>query len=328
MPSALRTVDEVRPLIQAGRPLLLAGEAELLAALPPGSWIGGSIPYFITDAGGACVRDALLVTELPPAVEAVRIDRYDAGTLERVYDDGAAWAFSVMIVPAASPTHLGFALGAPTYRSFGVKPLVGWVSGVHLSELGLARPRVFDGRAAAPLEDGAVVLRARLAPGKVAEVGIVNVFDPGGTPAIEFEQDGLTAREALVDGVRRPLAAWIAERRLDLRLPLVANYLGSCVNVSFQGVDPDGTVRFYAPVFAGVRYSPARPVHDPAGELVRRLPAGAAGRVAFSCNCVLNYAALEGKATGPFVGPVTFGEIAYQLLNQTLVYLVIDDAGA
>jgi hypothetical protein len=26
------------------------------------------------------------------------------------------------------------------------------------------------------------------------------------------------------------------------------------------------------------------------------------------------------------VGPVTFGEIAYQLLNQTLVYLSLEDA--
>ena len=45
----------------------------------------------------------------------------------------------------------------------------------------------------------------------------------------------------------------------------------------------------------------------------------------FSCNCVLNYlyAGLEGKKTGEFNGPATFGEIAYQLLNQTLVYLTI-----
>ena len=32
---------------------------------------------------------------------------------------------------------------------------------------------------------------------------------------------------------------------------------------------------------------------------------------------------LEGKKTGAFTGPITFGEIAYQLLNQTLVYLEV-----
>jgi hypothetical protein len=36
---------------------------------------------------------------------------------------------------------------------------------------------------------------------------------------------------------------------------------------------------------------------------------------------------LAGKQTGAFTGPVTFGEVAYQLLNQTLVYLKIHDLG-
>jgi hypothetical protein len=34
---------------------------------------------------------------------------------------------------------------------------------------------------------------------------------------------------------------------------------------------------------------------------------------------------LESKKTNHFVGPITFGEIAYQLLNQTLVYLEVHD---
>ena len=44
-----------------------------------------------------------------------------------------------------------------------------------------------------------------------------------------------------------------------------------------------------------------------------------------SFNCILNYlnASLEGRTTTGFVGPVTFGEIAYILLNQTLVRLDI-----
>ena len=36
-------------------------------------------------------------------------------------------------------------------------------------------------------------------------------------------------------------------------------------------------------------------------------------------------ATLENKKTGSFVGPITFGEIAYQLLNQTIVYLEVKD---
>jgi hypothetical protein len=46
-------------------------------------------------------------------------------------------------------------------------------------------------------------------------------------------------------------------------------------------------------------------------------------KILFSCNCILNYiyAELEGKKTGNATGPITFGEIAYQLLNQTFVYI-------
>jgi hypothetical protein len=34
---------------------------------------------------------------------------------------------------------------------------------------------------------------------------------------------------------------------------------------------------------------------------------------------------LEGKKTGGVTGPITFGEIAYQLLNQTLAYISVKD---
>lgn len=40
------------------------------------------------------------------------------------------------------------------------------------------------------------------------------------------------------------------------------------------------------------------------------------------------YAELEGRQAGGFVGPVTFGEIAYVLLNQTLVRLSVSPSEA
>ena len=57
-------------------------------------------------------------------------------------------------------------------------------------------------------------------------------------------------------------------------------------------------------------------------------PVGHAETNAFTCNCILNYvhSSLEGRRTGDVVGPMTFGEIAYQLLNQTLVYVTVSDA--
>ena len=48
----------------------------------------------------------------------------------------------------------------------------------------------------------------------------------------------------------------------------------------------------------------------------------------YSCNCILNYlyGEMEGKSVSGFTGPMTFGEIAYMLLNQTLVRLELQKA--
>jgi hypothetical protein len=62
-------------------------------------------------------------------------------------------------------------------------------------------------------------------------------------------------------------------------------------------------------------------VPDYAAAFRARLADYDASGAAFSCNCILNFlfGELEGKAIGGVEGPVTFGEIAYQLLNQTMV---------
>jgi hypothetical protein len=100
------------------------------------------------------------------------------------------------------------------------------------------------------------------------------------------------------------------------------------INVTFQEIDEDKkTVSFYAPVFSGVEYKLSAPVDDYVSSFQSSLPK-LDNVVTFSCNCVLNYlhSGLEGKTTQGMTGPMTFGEIAYQLLNQTLVYLTVDDA--
>ena len=104
--------------------------------------------------------------------------------------------------------------------------------------------------------------------------------------------------------------------------------MGAMVNVSFQSVDTEhDKVAFYAPVFPGVEYKVARPVGSYETEFCKHLN-GKGPEPLFTCNCILNYlyAHLEGKKTGSMVGPITFGEIAYMLLNQTLVYLTVQSA--
>jgi hypothetical protein len=123
------------------------------------------------------------------------------------------------------------------------------------------------------------------------------------------------------------LADYIAANAISTEFPLVGDYAGTNINVSFQKVNAEArTVDLYAPVFPGVEYRFARPITDYA-EAFDRETAGAERESLFACNCILNYllAGLEGKKTGSITGPITFGEIAHQLLNQTMVQLAIRD---
>jgi hypothetical protein len=324
MRQSLITIDEARRLIASGRPLLLAADETALAQLPAGRWIAGTIPYFMAAAGGVTSRDRVFVTELPDEVAEVEIRTYDATSLRDLYSDAPANGFTVLIIPAGSVAHQAFALEAPTYRGFGVHPLVGWIAGVHLDELGTRTAKAFSGEARDADPTRAVAMHVHLPPTRAVEVGIVNLFHQGTGDTIKFAESGFSVGEAIINGERRNLAAYIRERGLDTRCPLVADYYGVGINVSIQAVDSDRVV-FYAPVFADIEYRHASPVADYVAEFDAAMPQGS--DIAFSCNCILNYlySNLEGRRTSGVVGPATFGEIAYQLLNQTLVYMTLVD---
>jgi hypothetical protein len=165
-----------------------------------------------------------------------------------------------------------------------------------------------------------------LAPEQHATVDIVNLFSKGEGDRIKFAEKGFSAKTALVNDKKVDFAEYLTARAADTKLPLVADYHGAMVNVSFQSVDPkNGGVKFYAPVFPGIEYRIAAPVDDYVGSFAGRF--GADGpELTFSCNCILNYvyAGLEGRSIGRLAGPMTFGEIAYMLLNQTAVYLTVE----
>lgn len=313
-------------MIEAGQRLYLAGHEEALRQLPKGVWMGGTIPYFMAEAGGEMSREKVYVASIGEPFEDVELTIYDSEHLAKVYEEIPEHGIGMIVIPALSPTHLSFALKAPKYEGFGSKPLVGWISGVHLDELGKLSPKVFNGQSGEIIEDGAVVMSARLPDNKVADVNILNIFEQGDGDSIEFAEDGFSAKEARINGETRDFAAYIEEKKLDTRLPLVANYSGAMVNTSFQNVG-DGKVDFYAPVFAGLTYKHAAPVENYVAEFSKQLESCDVENIMFSCNCILNYlySELEGKQTGGVTGPITFGEIAYQLLNQTLAYVSIYD---
>jgi uncharacterized protein DUF6976 len=307
----LLEVDAVAALISRGETLLLAGDERRLRRLPRGRWIAGTIPYFMSDEGGVVDRRRIFVERLPFGFGHVSIRRYDEGGIARVYADLPPNTIGVIILPSGSPVHGSFAVNAPGYARFASAPLFGWVSGVHLSEIGTTSPKVFDGSTGDVLDRHAVVMHVAVPPGTTMELAILNIFEEGDGPAIVFPSTGFTPTTAIVDGRECNFAEYVRDSALDIRLPLVAHELGQGgvrINVSFQSTD-------------------ARPVRDYVDAFVSALPTAVGHRIVFGCNCVLNYvhSALEGRRTGDIVGPITFGEIAYQLLNQTMVYLTVND---
>lgn len=324
----LISVSAAADLIRRGLPLSLAGPESALDQLPPGNWIGGTTPYFMVAAGGTVVTQGqVFATDLSSLGE-VHIASYDADGLAGIAAHAPDNGFSLTIIPAGGQAHQRFAAEAANFPDAFIKPTVGWIAGVHLSDLGRATPKVYDGRTATKYEDRAVVAYVSLPADKMASVEIVNLFEPDDGDVLHFADTSFEVSQCEVNGERVGFAQYLSRRGLTHgKLPLVGDFSGAHINVSLQSVDEaSGLVKLYAPVFSGVDYRFAKPVADYAQAFRARLAQIDAQGVVLGCNCILNFAfgELEGKAIGGVQGPVTFGEIAYQLLNQTMVMIRID----
>ena len=324
----MRSVKEVSHLLAAGKSLLLAGDEELLRALPAGNWIGGTTSSFLSGGMGISTHEQLFVTELPDFAGAIDIRSYDEKSIAQVYCDAPDNGFSFIIIPYRCRTHLTFGMHAPGFENFALRPLVGWISCTSRRDDPESAPLAFDGREPRQQREGAMVMHVSLPPGKAADIGMINPFEQGDGDRIRFPATGFSTSDAYINGVKTDFAAYLCEKKLDLRLPLVADHSGVMLNTTFRGEPrPGSKVHFYNAVFDFLEYRHAQPIADYRDHFTRRLFGGHGVQTLFACNCVLNYTLshMEGRRIDCPPGPITFGEIAYQTLNQTLVYLRIID---
>jgi len=325
----LHSIPEVQAAITAGKSLFLAASRESLSQLPRGNWIGGTISYFMTGEGGLMSEDCIFVTEVPDFALAANAADYGHESLAQLYRDAPANGFTFVVLPGSSEVLKTFAEQVPTYDGFLMRPVVGWVAGVRVDRIGKDVPAVFNGKTGAVFEDRCVALHVSLPANKLADLDIVNIFESGDGDVIRFEKGGFQVSECLIAGEKQNLADYIGKNAIPVELPLVGDYNGSSINVSIQKVDRLArTVDLFAPVFPGVDYRVAKPVADYSNAFAHAV-AAELQEPAFACNCILNYlyGNLEGKKTGSVTGPITFGEIAHQLVNQTMVRLYLRDIG-
>ena len=318
----LLSFDETAKMIASGKFLHIAGTENLLKKLPKGNWIGGSTEYFMSKEGGKVTNDKLFVDNFP--YEKFSIRTYDKNSIVRVAADAFDNGFSIVILPFDSIVHKTYAGKAPEFEGMFMKNLIGWVSGVNLNVAGQT-PIAVNGLTGEVLTDKAVVLHVEVPKDKMVSIGIVNIFTQDeNSPVFEFTVEGFSAKKCLVNGKETDLADFIAQNKIDTKLPLIGDYSGQGVNISIKSIE-DGVVNFYAPVFSGIKYKMAKVIKDYVKEFNSQLKTLKNVDAAFSCNCILNflYGELENKDIDSFFGPITFGEVAYQLVNQTLVYVTI-----
>ena len=318
--------EEAARLIRTGEWLAIGADEAVMKRLPEGNWIGGTIPYFMGQDGGETSREKVHVTPLPSLGRGKPwIKRYTVNDLNRICADGPDHGYTLLILPAMTEVHEHYARNAPEFEDMFLKPVLGWVAGIHLDDMGHASPAAVDGSRGEFCHDQAVALHVPLPEDQVAEIGIVNIFEQDDGDVIRFPKASFKVGGCTVNGQPDNFAEYLKRRNVDQRLPLVADYCGSMINVSVKAVDDASrSVELYAPVFPDVEYQLARPVKDYVHAFEQALPNE--GRdAACSFNCVLNflYSELEGRRTSGFNGPMTFGEVAYQLLNQTMVYMSV-----
>ena len=328
MKKIMHTSEEVIKLIAQDKVLLLSGNEDVLKKLPKGKWIGGTSSYFMSENGGIISDELIEVTEIPDYITDYKINYYDSDSIKNIYKDGFETGFSVVIIPAFSETHLLFAKEVYTFEKFATIPLVGWISGINLDNKNASTPKVFSGTDASYCFEKAIVAHFQIPENKFADVTIINTFYADGGDEIEFPYSGFEAENVSINGKQMNFSDYLKNNNVNIDLPLVANYNGVMINVSFKENDINSKkVQFFAPVFNGIKYYLGKTKGDYITEVMKEIHAAHDINYTFSCNCILNFLHLDlkGKKTGNITGPITFGEIAYQLLNQTLVNLEVRD---
>ncbi|MCL1997322.1 MAG: hypothetical protein FWG65_00970 [Turicibacter sp.] len=321
------TFEETAELILANKVLHIAGSEQLLRKLPIGNWVGGSTEYFMTTTGGVISDERLLVAAFDCSDFSIRT--YDLATIKHIatntFDDG----FSIALLPVESPIHREFSANATFYNGMFIKALVGWVTGTNPDKPEQV-PLVVNGKTGEIFTDKAVVLGIQT--GKTTIINIVNIFEEDkNSPTITFKEffdKGFLVEYCFVNGKKTVFADYLESHNIDAKLPLIGRFAGANLNTSIWSIQ-DGKVHFASPIFGDMEYRFAKPIPDYEAAFIEKLNGLTSEKPLFSVNCIGNFwhGRLEGKLSdaiaATFVGPVSFGEIAYQLVNQTLVYVTV-----
>lgn len=326
MDTKLRTIDEVEKLILKNRTLVIAGNENLLSKLPAGNWIGGTNPYLLGEDGAKYSTDKLYVKDFTDICISSKKRYYSISEIEEITTDGFENGIIFVIVPGFSEIHYKFSIKAPNLDNQFINPLIGWVSGSKFEEIKSGVPSCYVSNEIS--KEKIAVMHLELPKNKVGRVEIINLYEQDEGQEITFPEDGFQNTHFFVDGKKENIFDYFEKNKIDWHLPLVANYSGAKVNVGMIKDDTNKKPLFAAPVFKNVKYKIAKNINiDYINEFLNIFNKERDSRIEYSYSCLYNYFNfnLEGKKIPGVTGTFTFGEFAYQLLNVTFVYLIIEE---
>jgi hypothetical protein len=324
--NTLLSLAETNALVAQGRLLVCAADESTLFKIDKGNWIGGTIPYFMDKSGGTKNSDKVFVTDFTNIALSSTIKTYSAEQLDALLADRPANGFTYILLPAFSEIHLQYALQAAAMPTIFDSPITGWITGKDLNA-DQQTPQTLLGSTGQASSSIGLAIHIELPATQYAEIEIVNIFEPRGDDIITFPENTFSPSACFINGQPANLAEYVAKNDIDTRLPLVADCEGALINSSIQSIQKDdNTVNLYGPVLADESYSFAKPIANYMQKFDDFVPDDMQS-VVTSCNCILNYlyCELDGKQNKDMTGSFTFGEIAYILLNQTMVSLSIKD---
>jgi hypothetical protein len=328
MESKLYSKQEVIDFINAGRIMMLSGSENALKGLPAGKWIAGSTPYFV-DGIGVYDNDKIFVNDFTIVAKNAKTVSYDVNDIEKIAVNGYDNGITLVCIPIDSEVYYSFANNSMRYEDIFKNPVVGFIAATKLEDYGKAKPYVADGADGKLDSEKAVVLYVELPEFLSARTEIEN-FDTidEETPEIIFPKDGFVQSDCTIDGKPGNIADFfenVVKPKLGGYTQMITSQNGALINRDTKIVDTKkGETTFFSPIYAGDKYHLVKNGKDYLKMFNDSLSARRSDVVAcFSCVSYFFGGNFTGK---PVVknGNYAFGEIAYQLLNKTIVTLEID----
>lgn len=333
MENKLYSKAEVEGFIKAGKVMMLSGSDKALTGLPKGNWVGGTTPY-VVDKVGKVDEENIFVYDFTEIATNSKIAVFDKNNIKDIAKSGVGNGFIMLILPIDTEVYYEFSNHSLEYDNIYDNPLVGFVACCTVEDYGdyaKAKTFVASGIDGSLYADRGVALYVEMPNNLTARTEIINLdtidYD---TAKLVFPKTSFVQSDCLIDGKPGNIAEYfenVVKPKLGGSTQLITSQNGALINRDVKIVDiKEGKVTFFSPAYAGDEYYLVKNGNDYLKMFNDNLNSKTS-EVAACLSCVSYY--FSGKFEGRNIcknGIYAFGEIAYQLLNKTIVTLEIDKA--